>query len=415
MNYLKIIQENIFTKMNYISSSINILSEKILISFLPIKDENLIQEYINKSIFPSLLDIIIPAVLYAGGYSILRLLFDYFTNSYVDKILKIKLKKIKVSPMIESKFPYSNIKNHMASIFYPKINIVTSYNFYRNNGYTLSEFKKYISIRWKNISLIKKRVKFQEAFWRFIIYLNLTIVGYFCMFYPTTQKWILDTKYLWSEWPYNNMTLLMTFYYQLQLGCYFHQLLWTEINIYKSFEMVIHHIVTILLIIISYLTNFNRGGIFVFFIHDISDIFLESAKFINYIAKTNNNNIYFGLQWRNITDIIFVIFTITFAITRLYVYPFYIIKSVIYELYPIFHEDSIGYLILLSLAIILQILHLYWYYLIMKMVYKLFTTGIEKDERSDDEDEYDDEYDEDDEDEDEDNNTYNTINKQKKY
>ena len=35
----------------------------------------------------------------------------------------------------------------------------------------------------------------------------------------------------------------------------------------------------------------------------------------------------------------------------------------------------------------LQVLHVFWFYLIARMIYKLATTGIEKDERSDDEDE----------------------------
>ena len=78
-----------------------------------------------------------------------------------------------------------------------------------------------------------------------------------------------------------------------------------------------------------------------------------------------------------------------FFVTRLVYFPFYVLHSV-YS-----HGGANGFdwldntymggkVVVFSLST-LQVLHIFWFYTICKMVYKLLTTGIEGDERSDDE------------------------------
>ena len=50
-------------------------------------------------------------------------------------------------------------------------------------------------------------------------------------------------------------------YYHIELGCYLHQLLWTEVSRSDALEMILHHLITICLLIFSYLTNFTRIGL----------------------------------------------------------------------------------------------------------------------------------------------------------
>lgn len=328
--------------VNSILATILSIKDSIFKSILPIQDKTEIQLYLDQNIFPSILDLISGSILYMAIYSILRILFDYFTNEYVNKILKIN---------IINKTHFTNITT-------------------------------YLLVQRKNGIQIKKREKFQEAVWRFFIYSQLTIVGGLCIFYPETQKWVLNTKYFWIGYPYHNLSKIMIFYKKLQIGSYFHQLLWIDNHRSNYLEMTVHHLITIILIMISYSIHFHYAGIFTSFIHDISDIFLESAKFINYSAKANNS-----ILLKNVTDILFVMFAIVFSFTRLYIFPFWIIRSLIFELRPMFSQEWNGYFILIIFAIILQLLHIYWFYLIIRMVYKLFTSGIDKDERSDDEEE----------------------------
>jgi ceramide synthetase len=144
---------------------------------------------------------------------------------------------------------------------------------------------------------------------------------------------------------------------------------------------MLHHIATISLIGLSYLTSFTRIGATIFLTHDIADIFLESAKCINYTARTQ------GRKHLSIyCDILFGIFAISFFITRLILYPRYMVWSLVYEAPLKLGGYWLGYYAFAGLLILLQILHIFWFYLIVRMIYKLITTGIDKDVRSDDED-----------------------------
>lgn len=101
--------------------------------------------------------------------------------------------------------------------------------------------------------------------------------------------------------------------------------------------------------------------------------------------------LFYCIYWSSFFVICFSpVFAITFAITRLYIYPRYVLYEVIFESPKTFGSDWIGYWAFAVLLSILQVLHIFWYSLIAKMIYKLVTTGIEKDERSDDEDEIED-------------------------
>lgn len=176
------------------------------------------------------------------------------------------------------------------------------------------------------------------------------------------------------------MSLPLEFYYQVELGCYLHQLFWTEVSRSDAVEMILHHVTTILLIILSYLTNFTRVGAVILLLHDSADVFLESAKIFNYTSKAKGNG------WaKHICDLLFVLFSCTFFITRLVIYPKFIISSVVFEAPTYFGTEWVGFWVFAGLLITLQALHIFWFYLIARMVYRLITTGIEKDERSDDE------------------------------
>ena len=64
-------------------------------------------------------------------------------------------------------------------------------------------------------------------------------------------------------------------------------------------EMLLHHVVTIILIFISYSANLFRIGLNIVYLFDINDIFLCFSKLLTYY-KFNNK----------ITDTTFIIFFI---------------------------------------------------------------------------------------------------------
>ncbi|RYH25822.1 hypothetical protein EON65_15235 [archaeon] len=162
----------------------------------------------------------------------------------------------------------------------------------------------------------KKIVKFVEAFWRCVFYTYFTYLGYQALFTPTTAGYVQNSIHYWADWPYHPINNKALFYYTVELGCYIHQLLYTEVSRSDSLEMYSHHIITILLITMSFLCNYWRVGSSILLLHDISDIFLEFAKVCNYISKAEKH-----AYFKHIVDPVFGIFAFTFFVTRLVLYP----------------------------------------------------------------------------------------------
>ena len=75
-------------------------------------------------------------------------------------------------------------------------------------------------------------------------------------------------------------------------------------------EMLLHHVTTLGLILFSWFVNFTRFGVLVMVLHDVSDVFLEVGKIC----------IYMGMDTAK--DIIFVVFALTFFVTRLVMYVY---------------------------------------------------------------------------------------------
>jgi hypothetical protein len=235
----------------------------------------------------------------------------------------------------------------------------------------------------------RKTVKFVEALWRFIFYTTFSVVGYYALFVPTAAPWIGDTMQFYVDWPVHPMSAAMLFYYHVELGAYFHQLFWTEVNRSDAAEMILHHFITIALMITSYLSNFTRLGATILFIHDLSDIVLESAKCFNYTALAKGN------AWMQpFVDILFGLFMVVFFVTRLVVFPRQILYSILFEAWELYGGCVFGgCYVFLGGLIGLQCLHIFWFYLIARMAYKLLVVGkVEKDVREEDDGEVADEY-----------------------
>uniref|UniRef100_A0A670XXC8 Ceramide synthase 6 n=1 Tax=Pseudonaja textilis TaxID=8673 RepID=A0A670XXC8_PSETE len=101
------------------------------------------------------------------------------------------------------------------------------------------------------------------------------------------------------------------YYYILELAFYWSLMFSQFIDIKrKDFSiMFTHHIVAVLLLIISYVVNFTRLGTLACCLHDVVDFVLEAAKMANYC------------KFQKLCDFLFLSFAIIFIITRLGIYP----------------------------------------------------------------------------------------------
>ncbi|VFV40009.1 lag1 longevity assurance homolog [Lynx pardinus] len=135
--------------------------------------------------------------------------------------------------------------------------------------------------------------------------------------------------------------------------------------------MFMHHLATIGLITFSYINNMVRVGTLVMCLHDVSDFLLEAAKLANYA------------KYQRLCDTLFVIFSAVFVVTRLGIYPFWILNTTFFESWEMIGPYPSWWLFN-GLLLILQVLHVIWSYLIVRIAFKALIRGkVSKDDRSD--------------------------------
>lgn len=153
--------------------------------------------------------------------------------------------------------------------------------------------------------------------------------------------------------------------------------------------MVLHHVVTLTLVIVSYLYNYVRIGVIILALHDVGDVFL-------YLATTLHKLGYAGAD-----TFVFGIFAVVFYVTRLVALPrlnycvaveslFQVSVLPSFNNWAMFFESALLHWVVFStLLFVLVLLHCYWFSLILRMIYREVVLGRkisdEGDIRSDDE------------------------------
>lgn len=147
-------------------------------------------------------------------------------------------------------------------------------------------------------------------------------------------------------------------------------------------EMFFHHIVTIGLLMLSYTTGYIRIGVVVYLLHNAFDPFLHIAKCSHYVKAPV------------LPDVSFACCAITFAVTRLYLFP----KAILAAWNGVcvgnktcpggVWDKSLVENILIGLLVALLPIHCLWFYMILRVfVISLKNSGVQGDVRSDSEDE----------------------------
>ncbi|ELV10857.1 LAG1 longevity assurance like protein 5 [Tupaia chinensis] len=163
------------------------------------------------------------------------------------------------------------------------------------------------------------------------------------------------------------------YYYIMELAFYWSLMFsqFTDIKRKDFLLMFVHHLATIGLITFSYVNNMVRVGTLVMCLHDASDFLLEAAKLANYA------------KYQRLCDTLFVIFSAVFVVTRLGIYPFWILNTTLFESWEMIGPYPSWWLFN-GLLLILQVLHVIWSYLIARIAFKALIRGkVSKDDRSD--------------------------------
>ncbi|KAI8900254.1 TRAM/LAG1/CLN8 homology domain-containing protein [Globomyces pollinis-pini] len=172
------------------------------------------------------------------------------------------------------------------------------------------------------------------------------------------------------------MSELMRNYYNIEMGGYLYAIFMIPYEPKQTKKdlvaYLIHHTATLLLLWLSYIYSFHRGGIIVAVLHDVSDPLMELAKIVLYAG------------YNKIADMFFGLFALTFIVTRNGLLPFMISLIPRYLVYPdgsYMPSNFIMRSIQLFLCT-LELLHIYWATLIIKMAYKaLVEKGVSDDIR----------------------------------
>ncbi|XP_055725803.1 ceramide synthase 5-like isoform X3 [Salvelinus fontinalis] len=212
--------------------------------------------------------------------------------------------------------------------------------------------------------------KFCESMWRSTFYLCIFTYG---IRFLWQCPWMWDTHHCWYNYPYQVLTPGLYHYYLTELGFYW-SLMFSQFTDIKRKDfpiMFIHHLATVSLISFSYANNMLRVGSLVMCVHDASDFILEAAKLANYA------------KYQRLCDFLFVLFAVVFFITRLVIYPLWILNTTMFESWEIIGPYPSWWLFN-SLLLLLQVLHVIWSYLIAGIAYKALVRGkVSKDDRSD--------------------------------
>jgi len=226
---------------------------------------------------------------------------------------------------------------------------------------------------WAKVNGIQERNKFSESFWKTMFY---TISWLWGLYEVWKCDWFPVTANCWKLYPnIPPMEPTLIAFYLFQFGFYWHTLyshFTIEVERSDYWPLLFHHVVTILLIYVSYNLGFYRIGLLVLVIHDTNDVFLEIGK--SYVYRKNDFMI----------KLTFATMMISWVITRLTIFPFMIIKSTMYETLEFIPWDIAVRLLYYEFNIALSFLlclHIYWFGLMIRILIRLVTTKEIKDIR----------------------------------
>lgn len=313
------------------------------------------------ALYPQPRDLVI-AIPYAVVFVILRFLYERWIAVPLSKHMGVKEKirrKVPPKPALE--------KVYTTKSTCPKEHDLLALA--KQCGISIQEVKVWFRNR-RNQDRPSITQRFCDASWRFAFYLLAFIYGLRVLL---DKPWFWNQQECWKGYPRQVMMPSQYWYYMIEMAFYWSLLLRVSLDVKrKDFkEQMIHHVATIFLIGFSYSANYIRVGTIIMLVHDASDYIMECAKMFNYAG------------WRRTCDGLFVVFALVFIITRLVIFPVWVMYTTLYSSMEIF-QPFLGYYLFNFLLVVLQVLHIFWAYLILRMAVKFVFAGkVEKDERSD--------------------------------
>ncbi|KAG1753980.1 TLC domain-containing protein [Suillus paluster] len=225
-------------------------------------------------------------------------------------------------------------------------------------------------------------LRFAEQGWSVIYYTLQWSFGFYIHQNLPTRA--LNPTEMWSNYPHIPLAGPLKFYYLTQTAFYLHQILILNAEARRKdhFQMMTHHIITIVLMVASYLYNFTRVGCLIMVLMDWNDIFLPVAKMFRYIGFYTLCDItftWFLISWFVARHVFFIIVILSAWFDG----PRLITVGWVPELGQYYSEFS--YNTFVYLLVVLQIIQIIWFGMICRIAWRVISGQGASDDRSDDE------------------------------
>lgn len=215
--------------------------------------------------------------------------------------------------------------------------------------------------------------KLPESGWKFFFYTISWLLVSYTLLWEESGRFILSPNTVWKEYVFDLTSIPSTSYYivfLIECSFYVHSLyatLFLDSWRKDSLVLMVHHIMTVALLVFSWSARYHRPALVTLFLHDSCDPILEFTKCANYLKNQSNNIVKF---WERTADIGFLTFTVIWFFNRLYLFPLrvvyyscvYVTENTIYV--PLgFYLNCLLYLLVL--------MNIYWFSLILHVLYKV--------------------------------------------
>ncbi|OLL26597.1 Sphingosine N-acyltransferase lac1 [Neolecta irregularis DAH-3] len=228
-----------------------------------------------------------------------------------------------------------------------------------------------------------KVLRFMEQGYSLVYFSLSTAFGLYNMY--GTDLWYFHTRAFFEEYPHKILPGAFKVYYLLQAAYWVQQIVILILQIErprKDFkEFTLHHIVTCMLVIGSYMLHFTHMGLAVFITMDSSDVFLSLSKLLNYVKSRFLAPVFvvFVLEWiyaRHYLSVRLLICTVT---------EFLSIGPNMLDWDAGLYKSWLSQSACFSLLLTLQLVNYYWLGLILRIAYRYAFKNIARDDRSEDE------------------------------
>ncbi|KIP07692.1 hypothetical protein PHLGIDRAFT_70559 [Phlebiopsis gigantea 11061_1 CR5-6] len=230
---------------------------------------------------------------------------------------------------------------------------------------------------------VRRRVlRFAEQGWSFVYYTLQWLYGMYVHWNLPTSVW--NPVAVWENYPHIPLAGPLKLYYLTQSAFYLHQILILNAEARRKdhWQMMTHHVITVVLMLGSYAYNYTRVGCLIMMLMDVCDIYLPLAKMFRYLTFSTCCDVTFGIfmaTWLVSRHVLFniVIYSTYYDAPRIITYVWDPASG---------HFNTNGVLETFNAMLVaLQIIQLVWFWMICRVAWRVLRGQGAEDTRSDSE------------------------------